>query len=284
MSGTNHRNTTMKKILLALASLVTTLVLPGCLQNETTIHLNKDGSGTLVEETRFGPQMLAMFDQMAAVGDAQGNKQDPVAKMFSEAQAKTRAGELGEGVVFEKSEAVQANGAKGARVTYRFKDINQLKLAPGDSMKNLSPMAAAAAPAANKAAPISFTYAAGKLTIKMPDPAKAKLPDVPADEQANMPDTDNPETQTMMKQMLGDMTVSLKVVIEPGIAETNATHQDGNTLTLMAINMGKLLDQPDTLKKLGKVDKHNPAATLLLLKDIEGATFETQKEVTVKVK
>jgi hypothetical protein len=275
--------TPMKKILLALTSLLTTLVLPGCFQNETTIHLNKDGSGTLVEETRLGAQMLAIFDQMATLGDAANAKEDPVAKMFSEDQAKTRAADLGEGVVFEKSEAIKANGSRGARVTYRFKDINQLKLSPGDSMKNMSPMGAAGTPAVKKSAPIAFAYAAGKLTIKMPDPAKANIPEAPADEEANSPDMDNPETQAMMKQMLGDMTLSLKVVIEPGITETNATYQAGNTLTLMQMDMGKLLEKPDTLKKLGKVDKHNPAAALHLLKDIEGAKFETQKEVTVKV-
>ena len=38
----------MKRLLLAISSAVVALVLPGCLQSETTITLNKDGSGTLV--------------------------------------------------------------------------------------------------------------------------------------------------------------------------------------------------------------------------------------------
>ena len=40
------------------------LALPSCLQQATTIHLNKDGSGTLVEETTLGAQASAMLEQM----------------------------------------------------------------------------------------------------------------------------------------------------------------------------------------------------------------------------
>ena len=68
----------MKKTLLAMASALISLVLPGCFQNETTIHLNKDGSGTLVEETRLGGQMLAMMEQMSALGGEQAADKDPI--------------------------------------------------------------------------------------------------------------------------------------------------------------------------------------------------------------
>jgi hypothetical protein len=272
----------MKKILLLLTSVFITLVLPGCFQSETTIHLNKDGSGTLVEETRLGAQMLAMMDQMAGMG-GDAAKADPLAQMFSEDKAKARAATLGEGVTFEKTEPVNADGAKGARVTYRFKDINQLKVSTTDSVKNMSPMGDMGAPAAKKTAPISFSYAAGKLTIQMPEPPKPDATEAPAAGKPEMPDMDNPEAQAMMKQMMGDMKMSLKVVIEPGIAETNATHHDGNTVTLMEMNMGKLVENADTLKKLGKVDQKDPAAAMEALKGIEGVKFEAQRQVTVTV-
>jgi len=274
----------MKKLLLACASVLTTLVLPGCLQNETTIHLNKDGSGTLVEETRLSPQMLAMFDQMASLGGPEAAKEDPVAKMFSEDKAKARAAELGEGVTFEKSEAINADGAKGARVTYRFKDINTLKITPGDSMKNMSPMGEAKADALKNNATITFAYASGDLTITMPEPPKADGPVAPIGDHPTMPDMDSPDTQAMVKQMLGDMKLSLKLVAEPGIAESNATYKTATTVTLMEMDMGKLIEKPAVFKKLGKLDKNNPAAAMQALKGIDGVKLETQKEVTVKVK
>lgn len=273
----------MKNTLLTLASVLgITLVLASCFQNETTIHLNKDGSGTLIEETRLGAQTLAMFDQMAALG-GENASEDPVQQMFSEAKAKTRAAELGEGVAFEKSEAVNANGSKGARVTYRFKDINKLKISAGDSMKKMSPMGEGRAPVAKKSQPIVFSYADGTLTVKMPQPAKPAALEIPAGEGLDKPDMDSPEGQAMMKQMLGDMTMSLKVVVESGIAETNATYPSGNTITLLEMDMAKLLENADTLKQLSKVDPKDSAAAMEALKGIKGVKFETQQAVTVKI-
>ncbi len=280
----------MKKILLAMASAVTALVLPGCFQSETTVHLNKDGSGTLVEETKLGAQMLAMMDQMAAGFGGGGDKapKDPVKDMFSEEKAKKRAAELGEGVTFEKSEPVDANGAKGARVTYKFKDINKLKVSTGDGMKSASPMGDMAdmpgAQKPKKQEPIQFNYADGNLTVKMPKPDPDKAAEAPAGEDKGAPDMGGPEAEAMMKQMFADMKMSLKLVIEPGIAESDATHKDGNTITLMEMNFGKLIENADAFKKLQKVDQKDPAKAMEALKGIEGVKFEIKDQITVKVK
>lgn len=270
----------MKRIFLSLTSLLVALVLPGCLQSETTVHLNKDGSGTLVEQTTFGQQMSAMFAQMSAMGGEFGADKDPLAAMFSEEKAKARAKSLGEGVTFEKSEPVSNAGAKGARVSYRFADINKLKLAPGEGMKDLSP-AGGEAPDSPKAKPIGFNYAGGKLTVTMPDQEK---PEVPAGAEAAKQEMEqNPEMESMMKQMLGDMKVSIKLVVEPGIAETDATYRDGKTVTLMEMEMGKVLEKPDAFKKLQNADQNDPTAAMEALKGLDGVKMETKKVVTVKV-
>ena len=277
----------MKKSIFAVAAAATSLLLSSCFQNETTIHLNKDGSGTLVEETRLGAQMLGMLDQMAALGGG-ADAPDPLKEIFSEAKAKKRAAELGEGVTYAKSEPLNGGGGKGARVTYQCKDINTLKVSTDDGMRSvssMSPMGAAQVAAAPKSEPVQFSYADGKLTIKMPEPkVDPDAPEVPAGETPEMPDLENPQTQEMMKQMFTDMKMSLKLVIEPGIAETNASHKDGDTITLMEMNMGKLMENADNIKKLGKVDQKNPAAAMEALKNIPGVTIETAKEVTVTVK
>ena len=272
----------MKTSILLVVTAVAALLLPGCLQSETTVHLNKDGSGTLVEETRLGAQMLAMMGQMAGLG-GDNARNDPLKEMFSEEKAKARAANLGEGVTYEKTEPVEGdNGSKGARVTYRFKDINKLKVAAGEGMKNMSPMGgAAAAPKAKDNPPIGFNYAGGKLTIHMPEPEK---PGPAAGGEAGKPDMNSPEAQAMMKQMLAGMKMSFKVVVEPGIAETNASHQDANTITLMEMDFGKLAENPDNLKKLSEVDQNDPTAAMEALKGIDGVKVETRKEVTVEVR
>ncbi len=269
----------MKRLLLATASTLIALVLPGCLQSETTINLNKDGSGTLVEQTTLGAQMMAMLEQMAGLGGA--DAKDPVAEMFSPDKAKAKAATLGEGVTFEKSEPLDLNGNKGARTTYRFADINKLKISTGDAMSNMSPPGMPA-PEAPKQKPVTFAFADGTLTMTMPEPEKPAAADAAADPAAAL--DENPQMEEMMKQMLGDMKMSVKLVVEPGIAETDATYRDANTITLVDMEMGKLLEKPDTFKKLSSAPKDNPAAAMELLKDLEGVKVETKKVVTVKLK
>jgi hypothetical protein len=267
----------MKRILLLLTSALSAALLPGCLQNETTIHLNKDGSGTVVEQTTLGARMLAMMEQFAGAG---ADAKDPLAEMFSPEKAKAKAATMGEGVTFETSEPLTAAANKGARTTYRFTDINKLKISPGDGMKDMSPMGAQAAEA-SKQKPIAFTYAGGNLTITMPEPEKPAA-GAPAGEAS--PDlAGNPEMEGMMKEMLADMKMSFKVVVEPGIAETDASHRDGNTITLMEMEMGKLLEKPETFKKLTAAGNNDPAAAMEALKGIEGVKMESKPKVTVKV-
>lgn len=281
----------MKKLLLAATSALIALALPGCLQNETTIHLNKDGSGTLVDETLLGAQMLAMIEQMAAGfggGGAEKPKDDPTKQMFSEDKAKKRAAELGEGVTYVKSEPLDKNGAKGARTTYAFKDINKLKVSTGDGMNTMPKMGpmgdAPEADVGKKKQPIGFAFADGKLTIKMPEPEKPAAPEAPAAEGQPKPDMDSPEAQAQMKQILGDMKMSLKIVCDSGIAETTATNKDGNTITLFEMDMGKLMENPETFKKLGAMDQKDPNAAMEAFKNIKGVKVETKKEVTVTLK
>ncbi len=281
----------MKKLLLAATSALIALALPGCLQNETTIHLNKDGSGTLVDETLLGAQMLAMIEQMAAGfggGGAEKPKDDPTKQMFSEDKAKKRAAELGEGVTYVKSEPLDKNGAKGARTTYAFKDINKLKVSTGDAMDSMSKMSpmgeAPEAAAAKKQEPIGFAFADGKLTIKMPEPKKPAAPEAPAAEGQPKPDMNSPEAQAMMKQMMGDMKMSLKIVCDSGISETTASNKEGNTITLFEMDMSKLMENPETFKKLGAVDQKDPNAAMEAFKNIKGVKVETKKEVTVTLK
>lgn len=272
----------MKRLILACASTLIALFLPGCLQSETTIHLNKDGSGTLVEQTTLGAQMLGMLDQMSSMSG--GAAKDPLADMFSMEKAKARAATLGQGVTVEKSVPYESGGNKGATVTYHFDDINKLTISPGDGLSDLSPMAAnAAASAKSKTKPIVFAYTDGTLTVTMPEPQKsadaAKPPHAP-----DMPDMENPQMEAMMKQMLSDMKISFKLVADSGIAETDATFHTYNTVTLMEMEMGKLLEKPDTFKKLSKAPKNDPTAALELMKTLDGVIMETKKRIFLKIK
>jgi hypothetical protein len=268
----------MKLPILALVSTLFALVLPSCLQNETTIHLNKDGSGTLVEKTTIGAQIQAMLQQFAQFGGGDAGAQDPVAEMFSPEKGKAKAASMGEGVSFERSEPIEVGQNRGAITTYRFADINKLAISPSDAVKSASPMAAQMPPTP-KGKPVTFNYADGKLTINTPPVPK------PDAENPGTPDPEgNPQMEQMMKEMLSDMKMSLKLVVESGIAETDATYRDGNTILLVDLEMGKVLENPEALKKMTAAGKNDPAASFEALRGIEGVKFESKEQVTVQVK
>lgn len=274
----------MKRLALPFASLLAALALPSCLQQATTLHLNKDGSGTLVEETTLGAQMSAM---LGGIGGGLGgaDAKDPLKEMASPDKAKARAATLGAGVTVQKVEAIEANGNKGARTTFHFADINKLKLSAGSSLQDAMPKmpgAAEAEPA--KASPTTFKYADGLLTITNPDTDQALPPAAAPAKDPGVPDLNNEQMEPLMKQMMGDMKISLKLVIEPGIATTNATHVDGNTVTLMEMDMGKVMENPGAIKKLQGMDQKDPAKTMEALKDFKGVKAETQKQITIKLK
>ena len=106
----------------------------------------------------------------------------------------------------------------------------------------------------------------------MEKPAEDALPD-PADEQAQQ-----------MMQMFKDMKISAKLVVESGIASTNATHHEGNAITLMTVNFSEVMKNPDGMAALQKLDMEDRKEMEKAVKDVKGVKFETKKTVEVKLK
>lgn len=278
----------IKKSIGGIFAVVLALGLSSCLEINQTVHLKKDGSGTIVEETILGAQASGML-QMAALQGGGNAAPD----MFGEDAAKKRAEKFGKGVTVAKVEKIDKDGRMGGRITYAFADINTVGLNMSDSAAPLTaagpPAAAAAEAKAADVKPITFTYQDGQLTILMPQPqkeeiAKAKDAAAKADTPAPEAGAETAQIQAMAMQMMKDMKMSAKVVVESGIAETNATYQEGNTITLMEMDMGKLMADPAILKQLQALNLQDPAAFEEKVKGIEGIKGERQEKVTVKVK
>jgi len=269
----------MKRFILPILSVLAACSLSSCFQSETIVRLNKDGSGTLTEETGFGAKAIEMLAQLAQFGgDA---AKDPLAEMASEDKAKARAAQLGEGVTFEKVEPTAKNGGKGAKVTYRFADINKLKISPDEAAKNSIPqMPGQPAPEVKKTEPIVFNYADGKLSIKIPQPKNEEKPAGEAPPKQEI----GAEEEKAMKELFADMRVSVKVVIEPGISSSNATHVEDNTITLVDMDFGKMMETPGTLQKMASMGQGNPEKAMEEMKKLDGVKVESKPEIEVTLK
>lgn len=260
---------TMKWVL----GLISALALPSCLQNETTVTLNKDGSGTVVEETFLGAKMLEMMTQFAQPGQP-----DPVTEMFSEEKAKAKTAKMGEGVEFVKTELIDKDGKKGARVHYKFADINKLKVSPSGAVDDMNQKAPGEQEEkVEEKETVSFTYADGKLKVKTPP---ADFDDMQMGDEG----AENPEMEAMMKEMMADMRLTLKLKIADGIESTNATHIEGDTITLFDVQVGKMFAQKDALKKIGETGKTDKEAAKAAFSKLDGIKVETKEDVTVTLK
>ena len=269
-----HSVQRMKKRLFALlAGMAALMSLSSCIESHQTLNLKKDGSGTIVEENIMGAQMVAMMQ----LGAGQPGAPDPFAEMLEEGQYKAKAASYGEGVTFQKVEAIDKNGGKGVKVTYAFKDINTVSFEPGSGLDDMGP-GEEGGEEEKVEAPLKVAYADGKLTITFPDPPKGEKPDVEEVEEEL-----DPQAQQMM-QMFKDMRISAKLNVEPGIKATNATHRDGGTIILMEVDFGKILENPDGMRVLQKLDMEDRKAMEEGLKGVKGVKIETKKSVDVTVK
>lgn len=295
----------MKTSRLLLIPVAAVLALSGCLQNETTIRVKADGSGTIVEETLLGAQMMAMLSGFGGLGGDQDKDKpakDPLDEMFGADKAKEKAAKMGEGVTLDKVEKIEKDGKKGARTTYKFADINKVTIRPDEATGGMDegagaapadpaadPAAPPAAEAKKKGDPIKFQMADGKLTITMPKPDAGKKDkaegDKPEGEKPAEGDAaEKAQAEMMMKTMLADMKIAIRVVAEPGIASTDATHVDGDTVTLMEMNFGEIVANPEAMKKMEKLEGKSPDEVAAALKDIKGVKMETKEKISIKMK
>ncbi|MCW1922254.1 hypothetical protein OKA05_06795 [Luteolibacter arcticus] len=274
----------MKRALPYLGAALLALFTSSCLEHTSTIKLNKDGSGTITEETLFSAEASAKMAEMPAGGE------NPAGKFSDEKKAAETAAKMGEGVTVEKTENVKKDGRIGGRVVYKFKDINKVKFNFGDAMsdagKDMGPPGDA--PDAGeadkpKSKPITFTYKDGVLTLVNPE-AKADAKKADGEKGAAPDKETDPQAMAMMQQMFKDMRMSLHLEIVDGIAETNASHVEGNVVTLIDLPFGKLIADPENMKKLEAMKDASPADAAAAFKDIPGLKIETKEEITVKVK
>ncbi len=143
-------------------------------------------------------------------------------------------------------------------------------------------MPGAAGAKAEKAADagLKFEFADGKLVIIQKAPKADKDGEAPEGDKAPEVEMD-PQMMAMMQGMMKDMRVTSKIVIESGIVKTDASHVEGNTITLSDIQMGKIMADPEKLKAIqsGDFEKTKEA-----LKGVDGIKFEDKERVSVEMK
>lgn len=290
----------LKPILQGALALLTLLGLTSCIEESTVIKISKDGSGVIhtrkYENDQAGKGLLG---GLGGGGNADGGGQEeidaPTEEEF-EAKAKT----MGDGVTFKTVRmGKNASGWTGYEAIYAFKDINKVKLdlnmKDADDMK---PPEEGQEALENEDAEVPqvvmFEMQDGLLKIKTPDLADQAEDSDEGNGEANDPDggaqdpfagdADNPQMMAMMAAMFAGAKIGFFVEIDGEIAETNAKHEKGNMITIMRADLGKLLADPEAMKKAEALENESREDAQKVVDSIEGMDIDLQDPIRVKFK
>jgi hypothetical protein len=176
---------------------------------------------------------------------------------------------MGEGVTFVKAEKVKTAEGEGLKSTYAFKDVTKLKL----SQKPQGPKAPGQAQKKEEA-PMTFVMskkgANSVLTITFPKPKGGKASDKGGGDPSNAPEPP-PQQLAQMKKIFKDMKIGLHVEVDGKLVKTNSPYVEGNRVTLMEIDFGKLLGDENKLKEIIGLGKNPPMEEVkAVIKDMKG--------------
>jgi len=258
----------LKKCLKLGVVAATSFALTACFEHHVTVNVNPDGSGTIEEQIVLGAQIAAM---MAAEGG-------PL-PMMDEANYKTKAGQMGEGVEFVSVEEINLeDGSKGAKATFTFTDVSKLKL---EAMSQ--PALEDIEEVDEDAEFFAFEFEGGSpatLTINMPAPDAEALEELQGNGNG-IGAAEKAQMQQMAAMMQG-MRMLVQVKVNGEISETNATHVEDSTITIYDVDMGKLFSSPEVLAAISDPDELDNFTKLkALMSKVEGLKVEEKEKVTV---
>jgi hypothetical protein len=263
----------MKKIHVLIASALAMMI--GCMDVETRIFVNADGTGTIQETFLMKSEMAEGMKK----GMGAGEEAKPDAKIYKEQEIRDKAAGYGRGVSFVSVEDIANTTHQGYRAVYSFGDVTKLTI--NQNMKAKSGQNAGdPAPAEN----IIFRFAkkpVPTLTLVMPEKKG------PAEKTETAQPADDAQLEQQIKQMriiFDGMRFALVVQVNGEITKTNAANVNGNAITLYDIEFSKFLDNTEKLKELNAKKPATMEETKALLKDVPGLVIEPAKKVSVSFK
>ena len=260
------------------------MFLSGCLQVNTKVNLNKDGSGTIEETVVMKNAVIDMMKEFAMSFDSTKSEDF---NMFNETELKEKASNYGEGVKYISGEKYSMEGYEGYKVIYAFSDINKIKLSP--SPQDKVPFGDELNEPEDKAVDdyLKFDFTKGDpsiLVINFPKPQAKDEEEVEPDS-AYTPIEDSTftqETEQKMMEMFDGMKMSIYFNFKDGIDETDASFVNGSEVTLMQFDFSEIIKNKEVFKNFQNAKPETMEEFKAVVGDIEGIKIEFKDKVTIK--
>jgi hypothetical protein len=259
---------------------IATLVVAGCMEIETVVRVNADGSGTITERLVMSNEIVELMKEMAPEGQP--------AELYNEQELRDAASGYGEGVTFVSVKDVETEFGKGHETSYAFTDINKIRVGqdPGEIMPGGGGMEGEA----EEGDFTTFTMQPGypaQLVIHWPvDQNEPET--VETTEEVSVEETaaeESPEQQEaameMMKMAFKDMRMSMHVEVAGEVIDSNATHLNGNRVTLIEIAFAEFLDSEEAMTAMASNSDQSVADMKEMMRLIPGLKMEIEPEVSI---
>jgi hypothetical protein len=270
-----------------MAAVVTCVAfLGGCFQIETKVRVNPDGSGTVEERMLMSDKVIKQIDEMSKAFAGPEEKPEPFT-LHDRKELRKRAAAMGAGVKFVSSKEISSNGYTGYRAIYSFRDINKLRLSQ-EGPKTTGESSAEAEKAGGK--PFLFRFTPGKqarLVVTQPrnepperkEEPKAGTEAAPEGKDGKPPLTPEQEREAM--EMVKGMRFSMVIEVNGKVLSSNATHLDGNRVTVIEFDLDKMGNDPEKLRLLKNTDPTNIAAAKELMKSFPGIKADLNEQIEI---
>lgn len=259
------------------------LLVAGCMNLSSTLTVRPDGSGTLTERFVLDADMARMIQGLVSL-DSTGTAPDP----FSEANVRAEADSL-PGLRLQSFTRIDDATGRGYEATYRFENLNDVPFDPGpDDVLSDEGMGPTDDGPLDLMSAMRFAFTPGSpatLTIHLPFDTAEVRPDAAMPEAA--PDDGDPPSEAemeMMRAMMANAGFRIAVTIDGEIVETNATHRDGATITLLEMDFGTLAQDSTAFREMMRMSSGpaGPTPSIDRLNSFPGMSVEPQETVTVR--
>jgi hypothetical protein len=265
----------------AIFTAVLSLCLTGCLEFDVLVKVKPDGSGTVEQTVLVNKSVLNNIKEAAAsIGAGQDSSAEEI-NLIDREKLLQEAKSMGKGVRFIDAKPFSANDLDGYIAYFEFTDINTVTLNQNPSGK--TPMAKEADQTAAEE-PVTFSLRRGQpsiLTIHLPE--KSFAPDsAETGSEESQPESNDTTGLSMMMSLMKGFRMSIAVQIEGKILEAEATHVDGNRVTLLEVDFEQLARDSNRFAELTKQQPQTVEEAKQLLKNIPGIKFEFLRNPSVR--
>jgi hypothetical protein len=255
----------------------------GCFQVETRVSVKPDGSGVVEERMLISDKVAQQIDEMAKAFAGPEGKTEPFS-LHDRKKLVARAREMGEGVALVSSREVHEAGYTGYVAVYSFRDITRVRLS-SDGAKKMAESGEKDAARGEK--PILFRFTPGKTARLVVIPPGEEMKAKPAvKEAAEKSDEEGkpkptPEQEKEAREMLKGMRFSFVIEVKGHVVESNATHREGNRITLFDFDFDKMGANMESLQSLKRAETLSFAEAKDVLKGIPGFKMDMNDRLEI---